>query len=169
MALTYDLGLGPTIHRERLCEAPLYAAVGPDHRLAGRSHGSLPSSSPASPWSSLDLPHSRDYFTEVFARLGFAPAVRHRFTSFEAVRAMVARGQGFTLLNQRPVHDLTYDGGRLVAIDLDDEVGGLDMVLASIVPVSALSRRAQGLRRAVPSGGHRSRRPTGPMKAVSIQ
>lgn len=142
VALTYDLGLGPDIHRERLCQVPLYAAVGPDHALAARSHVSLAELA-GEPMVLLDLPHSRDYFTDVFAGLGFAPTVRHRFTSFEAVRAMVARGQGFTLLNQRPVHDLTYDGGRLVAIDLDDDVGGLDVVLASIVPVDALSRRAR--------------------------
>ena len=68
---------------------------------------------------------------------------RHRFTSFEAVRAMVARGHGFTLLNQRPVHDLTYDGGRLVVIKLEEEAGSLDIVLASAQPMRTLSRRAQ--------------------------
>jgi DNA-binding transcriptional LysR family regulator len=76
-------------------------------------------------------------------RRGLAPVVRHRFTSFEAVRAMVARGHGFTLLNQRPVHDLTYDGGRLVVIQLARDAGRLDIVLASTRPASMLSRRAQ--------------------------
>jgi DNA-binding transcriptional LysR family regulator len=91
----------------------------------------------------FDLPHSRDYFTEIFTRRGIAPVVRHRFTSFEAVRAMVARGHGFTLLNQRPVHDLTYDGGRLVVIELEEEAGSLDIVLASTQALNTVSRRAQ--------------------------
>jgi hypothetical protein len=56
---------------------------------------------------------------------------------------MVARGHGFTLLNQRPVHDLTYDGGRLVVIQLARDAGRLDIVLASTRPASTLSRRAQ--------------------------
>ena len=56
---------------------------------------------------------------------------------------MVARGHGFTLLNQRPVHDLTYDGGRLVIIKLEEEAGSLDIVLASTRPISTLSRRAR--------------------------
>ena len=57
---------------------------------------------------------------------------------------MVARGHGFTLLNQRPVHDLTYyDGGRLVVIELEEEAGRLDIVLASAQPLRTLSRRAQ--------------------------
>ena len=104
----------------------------------------------------LDLPHSRDYFTEIFTRRGLAPVVRHRFTSFEAVRAMVARGHGFTLLNQRPVHDLTYDGGRLVVIELEEEAGSLDIVLASAQPMRTLSRAAP--RRSSRSAGRWSRR-----------
>jgi hypothetical protein len=53
------------------------------------------------------------------------------------------RGHGFTLFNQRPVHDLTYDGGRLVVIELEEDAGRLDIVLASTQSVSTLSRRAQ--------------------------
>lgn len=142
VALTYDLGLGASVHRERLRAAPLYAAVGPEHRLAGRDRV-YAFELANEPMVLLDLPYSRDYFTEIFTRRGIAPVVRHRFTSFEAVRAMVARGHGFTLLNQRPVHDLTYDGGRLVVIALEEEAGSLDIVLASSQPLSALSRRAQ--------------------------
>jgi DNA-binding transcriptional LysR family regulator len=142
IALTYDLGLGPAVHRVRLRKAPLYLAVGPDHPLAGRDRVYVFELA-NEPMVLLDLPHSRDYFTDVFTRRGIAPVIRHRFTSFEAVRAMVARGHGFTLLNQRPVHDLTYDGGRLVVIDLAEEAGSLDVVLASMQPVAALSRRAQ--------------------------
>src|SRR5258708_37233188 len=91
----------------------------------------------------FDLLFSRAASTEIFTRRGIASVVRHRFTSFEAVRAMVARGHGFTLLNQRPVHDLTYDGGRLVVIELEEEAGRLDIVLASAQPLRTLSRRAQ--------------------------
>jgi DNA-binding transcriptional LysR family regulator len=142
VALTYDLGLSPSVHLERLGRAPLYAAVGPEHRLASRRTISI-AELVAEPMILLDLPHSRDYFTAIFTRNGLAPSVRHRFTSFEAVRAMVARGHGFTLLNQRPVHNLTYDGGRLVVIDLKEDTGGLDIVLASVHPVEGLSRRAR--------------------------
>jgi DNA-binding transcriptional LysR family regulator len=142
VALTYDLGIGASVYLERLREAPLYVAVGPDHRLADRSRVCT-SELANEPMILLDLPHSRDYFTAIFTRHGLAPVVRHRFTSFEAVRAMVARGHGFTLLNQRPVHDLTYDGGRLVVIELEEEAGSLGVVLASAQPINTLSLRAQ--------------------------
>ncbi len=142
VALTYDLGMGASIHRERLRQAPLYAAVGPGHPLAGRDQVSI-SELANEPMVLFDLPHSRDYFTSVFTSRGMAPVIRHRSTNFEAVRAMVARGHGFTLLNQRPVHDLTYDGGRLVVLDLAEETDSLDMILASAQPIAELSRRAQ--------------------------
>jgi DNA-binding transcriptional LysR family regulator len=142
VALTYDLGLGASIHRERLRQVPLYLAVGPDHPLAGRDRVCI-SELADEPMVLFDLPYSRDYFTDVFTRRGLAPVISHRSTNFEAVRALVARGHGFTLLNQRPVHDLTYDGGRVIVIDLAEETDSLDIVLASAQPIAALSRRAQ--------------------------
>jgi DNA-binding transcriptional LysR family regulator len=142
VALTYDLGLSASIQRERLRQVPLYLAVGPDHPLAGRDQVSICELA-NEPMVLYDLPYSRDYFTDVFTRRGLAPVISHRSTNFEAVRALVARGHGFTLLNQRPVHDLTYDGGRVVVIELADETDSLDIVLASAKPIAALSRRAQ--------------------------
>ena len=41
-------------------------------------------------------------------------------SSFEAVRGMVARGLGFTVLVQRPPVDISYDGLPLVALHLED-------------------------------------------------
>jgi hypothetical protein len=49
---------------------------------------------------------------------------------------------GFALLNQAPVHDMTYSGRRVVALELEDEVAPLDVVLAR--PRGArLTRRAR--------------------------
>jgi len=44
---------------------------------------------------------------------------------------MVARGHGFTFLHQRPAYDRSYDGGRLAAVQLEEDVPGLDIVLAT--------------------------------------
>lgn len=142
VALTYDFGLGASVHVERLRQMPPYAAVAPDHPLAAHARVSVTELA-SEPMVLLDLPSSRDYFTGIFTQLGLAPVVRHRFSSFEAVRAMVARGHGFTLLNQRPAHDRTYDGGRLVVIEVAEDIGTLDVVLASAQPLTTLSRRAQ--------------------------
>jgi DNA-binding transcriptional LysR family regulator len=58
----------------------------------------------------LDLPHSAGYFLSLFAERGLEPLIRHHSTGFETVRALVAAGEGFAVLNQRPLHDTTYTG-----------------------------------------------------------
>ena len=54
----------------------------------------------------------------------------------------MAHGFGFAVLNQAPVHDTTYSGRSVVALELEDEVDPLEVVLAW--PRGArLTRRAQ--------------------------
>ncbi|WP_159501207.1 LysR family transcriptional regulator [Microbacterium sp. 18062] len=130
IALTYDLGLGDGIRKERLATAPLYVALAEDDPLALRGRLSLAELA-TEPMVLLDMPISRDYFTDVFTSRGLTPTIRYRFASFEAVRAMVARGHGYSLLHQRPAVGRTYDGGRITAVPLTDDVPGLDIVLAS--------------------------------------
>lgn len=142
VALTYDLGLRPTTVRERLRVTSVYAAFASDHPLACRERVSI-AELVDEPMVLLDLPHSRDFFIDVFAHHGLVPRVRHRFASFETVRSMVSRGHGFTLLSQRPGHDLTYAGERLAVVELREEVDGLDIVLAAAQPLHAVGRRAQ--------------------------
>jgi DNA-binding transcriptional LysR family regulator len=79
----------------------------------------------------LDMPLSREYFLQAFTSRGLQPHVTYEMESFEAVRAMVARGHGFALLNQRPVVDVTYDGGRLCVRPLSGGAPSLDIVLVA--------------------------------------
>ncbi|WP_030608404.1 LysR family transcriptional regulator [Streptomyces sclerotialus] len=139
LALLYDLGLDPDIEREVLAVAPPYALVPPDHPLAGAGAVRLADLA-AEPMILLDLPLSRDYFRSLFLKTGVEPKVRHRSTSYETVRAMVAAGHGFALLNQRPVHDVTYDGGRAAALRLTDPLPALPVVLARLSGVRPTAR-----------------------------
>lgn len=129
IALTYELGLGPSVQQETLAEVPLYAAVSADHPLADREAVHLAELADE-PMVLLDMPVSREYFLQRFADVGVRPTVRYRFASFEAVRAMVASGHGFTLLNQLPKVASTYSGGELHRLRLLDDVPPLAMVLA---------------------------------------
>ncbi|WP_222431989.1 LysR family transcriptional regulator [Leekyejoonella antrihumi] len=90
----------------------------------------------------LDMPHTADYFTSMMAAAGVQPAVRFRSPSYETVRALVAHGHGFALLNQRPVHDTTYDGARALALELTDDVEALEIVVAWMRG-ARLTRRAR--------------------------
>ncbi|MCR2812718.1 LysR substrate-binding domain-containing protein [Microbacterium sp. zg.Y1090] len=142
IALTYDLGLGPDIDREVLSQVPLYAAVSSDHPLAGQETVSL-SQLVDEPMVLLDLPASRDYFLQAFADQGLRPSVRYRFTNFEAVRAMVASGHGFTLLNQQPKLGHTYAGTELHRLGIRESTRPLDLVLARRSAGTRVTRKAE--------------------------
>jgi DNA-binding transcriptional LysR family regulator len=90
----------------------------------------------------LDLPHSREYFETVAARSGRPPRVAYRSSSYETVRCLVAQGFGYTILNQRPVSDVTYDGGRIACLGLLDDLDPLPVVLAAASAVRPTPRAA---------------------------
>jgi DNA-binding transcriptional LysR family regulator len=142
VALTYDLGLDGDIDREVLASVPLYAAVGAEHPLASRSRVRL-ADLVDEPMVLLDLPVSRDYFLQAFTDNGLRPAVRYRFANFEGVRAMVASGHGFTLLNQQPKLGYTYSGGELHRLAIIEPTTPLDIVLARRASAPRLTRKAE--------------------------
>ncbi|OOB92216.1 LysR family transcriptional regulator [Rathayibacter sp. VKM Ac-2630] len=141
IALTYDLGLDVDITREVLAEVPLYVTVGSTHPLAGRSAVRL-ADLVDEPMVLLDLPVSRDYFLQAFTDQGLRPSVRYRFANFEGVRAMVASGHGFTLLNQQPKLSYTYSGGELHRLSIIEPTRPLDIVLARRTDSSPMTRKA---------------------------
>jgi len=61
---------------------------------------------------------------------GLDPKVRWSSQSFEAVRGMVARGLGYTVLVQRPPVNLSYDGLPLSVLEIEGEVGVSDICVA---------------------------------------
>jgi DNA-binding transcriptional LysR family regulator len=139
LALTYDLALGQGLETERLGVADPYVALPPDHRLAHRKSIRLTELTDE-PMVLLDLPDSRDYFESMLTDAGVKPLVRYRSANYETVRALVARGHGFSILNQLPAHGQTYDGGKVSAVPIRDDVPGLPVVLARQQNVRATAR-----------------------------
>lgn len=142
LALCYDLGLGPDVHQEVLSTVPLYAAVSQSHPLASQESVSLQELA-EEPMVLLDLPISRDYFLQAFTDYGLRPWVRYQFANFEAVRAMVANGHGFTLLNQQPKAGYTYSGTRLHHLRIVEKTRPLAIVLAWPMATEALTRKGE--------------------------
>ncbi|MBO1329968.1 LysR family transcriptional regulator [Streptomyces sp. VRA16 Mangrove soil] len=132
-ALTYGLGLSsePDLHGETIARAPAYVIVAAGHPLAGRDSVALAELS-AEPLVLLDLPHSRDYFHSLVAATGTAPDVRYRTRSYETVRSLVARGLGWSVLNQRPATSQTYGGGDVAELALRDGGPPLEVKIASV-------------------------------------
>nr|WP_304503890.1 LysR substrate-binding domain-containing protein [Corynebacterium lemuris] len=127
--LTYGFDYGREINFVHLAEAPLYAAVAENHPFAHRGAISLAELS-EEPLILLDLRKSTNYFLSIFHDAHLSPRIHHRFESFEVVRSMVARGHGYTILNQRPAHDLTNDGFHLVRLPITDSRSLLQMGVA---------------------------------------
>jgi DNA-binding transcriptional LysR family regulator len=141
LALMYEMDLAAPVVTEQVAEAPPYVIVPPDHRLAD-SGGVRLADLAEDPFVLYDLPHSKEYFTALIARTGLTVRPRYRSSTYETVRALVAAGQGYSILNQRPVNDTTYDGGQVVTLPLLDPVPPLPIVLAYLRGVR-LTRRAQ--------------------------
>jgi DNA-binding transcriptional LysR family regulator len=142
LAILYDIDLDSDIERERLSAAAPYAILAPGHRLARAGRGARLRDLATEPMVLLDLPHSRDYFRSMVASSGIEPQIRYRTASYETVRALVARGHGFSILNQRPAATTTYDGGTVAVVPLLDKLAPLPIVLARL-PGLRLSARAR--------------------------
>ncbi|GEB48986.1 LysR family transcriptional regulator [Streptomyces cacaoi] len=140
-ALTYGLGLAaePALSSETIARAPAYVIVSADHPLAGQGSVRLAELS-TEPLVLLDLPHSRDYFRSLVAATGTAPDVRYRTQSYETVRSLVARGLGFSVLNQRPATSQTYGGGEIAELELRDGSPALEVKLASMAGMTQSAR-----------------------------
>jgi DNA-binding transcriptional LysR family regulator len=139
VALTYDLGLGAGIDAEVLGVAPPYVALAHDHPLAD-SGGVYLAELADEPMVLLDLPESRDYFETMLIEAGVTPQIRYRSASYETVRGLVARGHGYSILNQRPASEGTYDGGTVAAVPIKGDAPGLPIVLARSAAVRTTAR-----------------------------
>ena len=55
---------------------------------------------------------------------------------------LVARAQGYSILNLKPQRDTTYDGGRLTTLPIAEKVDALSIVMATLRD-SHLTQRAR--------------------------
>lgn len=147
LALTYDFGYGSDIRTEAVAHTRPHLVLPPDHALAGAGRASLRQLA-GEPLILLDLPRSREYFLGMFSALRLEARIRHRTTSYETVRALVARGHGYSILNQRPVSTQTYEGGRVSTLELTDDLPSLPVVIATLAS-SRVSARGQAVALAI--------------------
>lgn len=120
VAITYDLHLTSEIQFEALAQLPPHVVVGELHPLADRSAVTLEELADH-PMVLLDMPHSREYFLQLFASAGVTPSIKTRSSDMEVVRSMVASHVGYTLFNARPRSNVSLDGKRLVRVRLSGD------------------------------------------------
>ena len=141
LSVGYDFAYGDGIKREVIDTTPAHVLLPAGHPLAGRDRVFLRDLA-REKLILLDLPHSREYFLQLLSSAGLEPEIAHRSRNYETVRAMVAHGHGFSVLNQRPRHDLTYDGRRVATCRIADDVPALRVVIATLPGVRQTARAA---------------------------
>ncbi|MFS4583646.1 LysR family transcriptional regulator [Phaeobacter sp. C3_T13_0] len=131
LAILYDLGIDEAqFHMWPLARSCPYLIVPPDHRLASRKTVSV-GEIDGEDFILFDAPRSREYFLGLFAKFDIEPKVAFRSSSIESVRCNVANGLGISLLSMKPAENTTYDGGRVVPVQLDDALPPTHIVMAS--------------------------------------
>lgn len=129
VALAYRFGpLPPSIGSVEIGALPMHAIVREGHPLAGRRSTSIAELAASYPNIRLEIPGSAEYFARAIDATSEHAEVLHRVSNYEAVRSMVARSDGFALLNQVPTHPTTYDGGRVRCLALTDAPPPLEIV-----------------------------------------
>jgi DNA-binding transcriptional LysR family regulator len=141
LAFLYDVNLSPKLDKETVATYPPYVLLPAGHRLAGKEHLSV-ADLQYDPLILVDLPNSRDYALSLARLSGVEQNIAFRAGSFEMVRGLVGHGHGYSILNQRPLIEQTYDGKRLVTRELAGDLPPTSLVLAH-VKGARRSRRAQ--------------------------
>lgn len=153
IGLGYPFGFGESIRAMEVAAAKPYVLLPQSHPLAQRSSIRLKQLD-GEPMILLDLPSSREYFLQMLHDASIHPEVRYRSGNYETVRSLVAKGYGFSILNQLPASAVTYGGEQVVAMAIVDEIPPLPVVIAELVAARPTARSrgvAEGIRQVVNS------------------
>lgn len=132
VALLFDRDLRAGVKAYELARVRPHLIVAADHPLA--SHGAIWLSQLIDePMVLLDSPPSAQNTLATYRMLGLEPRIGFEARSFETVRSLVGRRFGYAFLVQRPADSLTYDGGRVVRLEIKDEIPDARLMVATSV------------------------------------
>jgi DNA-binding transcriptional LysR family regulator len=138
-AIAYDFGTVHDLTFDHLYSAAPHVILPADHPLAHRKRLKLTELA-GQDLVLLDIAHSREYFLGMLEEAGVDPQIRYTSRSYETVRSLVARGQGYSILNHVPQSPTTYDGGELAAVPISGDVPPLDVCFVRVTDVRATAR-----------------------------
>lgn len=155
IALMYDLGVGAEFSMESVDRLGAHVIVGENHRLAERKKPISLSELVEEPLVLLDQVHSREYFLKLFSSLDLEPNVAYWVSGYETVRSYVAVGLGYSILNRRMPHNLTYTGSAVVPLSIAEPVIPISVVVAHVkeVPMTRKARVFAELAREILNDG----------------
>ncbi|MBC9954460.1 LysR family transcriptional regulator [Leucobacter sp. cx-42] len=141
VAFVYDMLVPAATARSRLYALQAHVVLAADHRFAHQDSIRLEDLVDED-LILLDAAPSSEHTLSIFAERGLQPRVRHRTTSFEAVRTLVARGIGYGVLVSRVANAASYEGLPLVSKPIAPAVRpvAVDMIWSHERPVTARTK-----------------------------
>ena len=121
VALLFDMELRPGLMGRELATFRPHIIVHADHPLAARGHVRLHELADE-PMVLLDSHPSAQNTRSTYRSVGIEPRVAYEARSFETARSLVGGGFGYAFLVQRLADSLTYDGGHVARLEIDDDI-----------------------------------------------
>ncbi|WP_017593045.1 LysR family transcriptional regulator [Nocardiopsis potens] len=152
LAVVYDMDVMPEMARTVLFSVRPHVLLPAGHPAADLPEVSLRDLA-EEPMVLLDTAPSAHHTLSLFHRFGVVPRVRHRPTTYETARALIGRGMGYGILVQRPAHDRTHEGLRVVVKEIADPIRAEPVLLAWPRHMSLNHRAREFLRFCESRGG----------------
>lgn len=139
LAFLYDTGAEAGLSCTTVRTARPYLILPVGHPLAGRVSVSLAelADEPLIVYASPPALNNADRWMH---SVGVKPNVRYRTSSIEAVRSLVARGLGYSMLVQRWPTDASFEGLQLASVAISDPVEEVRVVIAHAANVTPTHR-----------------------------
>lgn len=133
LALVYDQSVPSRLAFHRFASVWPYVIVAPGTPIAARGTTNLEELSRHT-LINYEAVYTAGRSLDLFRAAGTEIPAEIRVRSLDSVRALVAADLGFSILNQRWGTEVTADGARIAAVDLEDDVAPLR--------IGALTRRS---------------------------
>ena len=138
VVLMYDLGVRDGLIANRLFSVRPKVLVAED--FVGPEVDSISLTSLADePMILIDISPGEAFYRAILSSAKVTPWVAHKTSSVEGVRALVARGFGWSMLLQQSRTDLSYEGRAYRELDIDEDVP--DVALLAVTLTGRLTRR----------------------------
>ncbi|QZY50996.1 LysR family transcriptional regulator [Leucobacter tenebrionis] len=128
--LLYRRQLESDLDSRTVREVVPYAVLAADHPLAGRDRVALQDLA-SEPLLLVNPEGSRGVIERLLEEADVSPKRGWAFSNPETVRAMVARGLGYSVFSGRPISLESFDGGRVAYVPLADPIAPNEVVLAT--------------------------------------
>ncbi|OCB27856.1 hypothetical protein A5675_09775 [Mycobacterium malmoense] len=143
VVLMYDLGVRDGLNASRLFMVRPRVLVA--EGVVGSEVTSISLRSLADePMILIDISPGEAFYRAILSNAGVTPRIVHKTSSVEGVRALVARGFGWSMLLQQSRSDLSYEGWSYRELDVAEQVP--DVALLAVTLPGRLTRRTIAFR-----------------------